>query len=127
MTVGANTTLGGAVQIQNNYTVIVTSNTNFGSNTTAPRNVFTFSTSSYSTAKITAQIKNAAGTNTQINEIVLAHDSTTPYLTVYGTVASPLNSNLGVFSTSINTGTVALEFQQTTANSVLTVVAHLIK
>jgi hypothetical protein len=125
--VGANTTLGGNVQIQNNYTIVVTSNTNLGTNIVTKQNVFTFSTSNYSSAKITAQVKSFVGSNTQINEIVLAHDTITSYLTVYGSVSSPLNSNLGSFTTSINTGTVSLEFLQSAANSSVTIVAHLIK
>lgn len=119
--------LGGNTTIQNNYVIVVTSNTNLGANVSTAQNVFNFSTTDYSSAKITAQIKTLAGTNTQINEIVLAHDTTTPYLTVYGTVSSPLSSNLGVFSTAINTGVVSLKFLQNTANSNVTVVAHLIK
>jgi len=119
--------LSGNVTIQNNYVIVVTSNTNLGANVSAAQNVFTFSTGTYSSAKITAQIKTAAGTNTQINEIVLAHDTITPYLTVYGTVSSPLGSNLGVFTTAINTGVVSLKFLQNTANSNVTLVAHLIK
>ena len=121
------TSLGGNTTIQNNYTIVVTSNTNLGTNTSLSRNVFSFSTADYSSAKITAQIKTLAGTNTQINEIVLAHDTITPFLTVYGTVSSPLGSNLGVFSTAINTGIVSLKFLQSAANSSVTVVAHLIK
>jgi hypothetical protein len=46
---------------------------------------------------------------------------------VYGTVSSPLGSNLGVFSTAINTGVVSLKFLQSAANSNVTIVAHLIK
>jgi NDP-sugar pyrophosphorylase family protein len=102
-------------------------NGNLGTNVSVAQNVFNFSTADYSSAKITAQIRTLAGTNTQINEIVLAHDTITPYLTVYGTVASPLNSNLGVFTTAINTGVVSLKFLQNNANSNVTVVAHLIK
>ena len=119
--------LSGNTTIQNNYVIVVTSNSNIGANVSAAQNVFTFSTATYSSAKITAQIKTLAGTNTQINEIVLAHDTITPFLTVYGTVSSPLGSNLGVFTTAINTGVVSLKFLQNTANSNVTLVAHLIK
>ena len=119
--------LSGNTTIQNNYVIVVTSNTNLGANVSVAQNVFNFSTTDYSSAKITAQIKTLAGTNTQISEIVLAHDTTTPFLTVYGTVASPLNANLGAFTTAINTGVVSLKFLQNNANSNVTVVAHLIK
>jgi hypothetical protein len=119
--------LSGNTTIQNNYVIVVTSNTNIGANVSVAQNVFNFSTTDYSSAKITAQIKTLAGTNTQISEIVLAHDTTTPFLTVYGTVASPLNANLGAFTTEINTGVVSLKFLQNNANSNVTVVAHLIK
>jgi hypothetical protein len=127
LSVVGTSSLSGNVTIQNNYVIVVTSNTNIGANVSAAQNVFTFSTASFSSAKITAQIKTLAGTNTQINEIVLAHDTITPFLTVYGTVSSPLGSNLGVFTTAINTGVVSLKFLQNTANSNVTLVAHLIK
>jgi len=124
--VGANTTLNGNVQFQNNYTVVVTSNTNIGTNTSVSQLVFALPKTSFSSAKITAQIKGTTG-NTQINEIVMAHDGTTPFLTVYGTVSSPLNSNLGVFSTALNSSDIELKFLQSAANSSVIVVAHLIK
>jgi len=127
LTVTGFANLQSSVEVQNNYVIIVTSNTNVGANTTGAQTVFSFPKTTYSTAKLTAQVKTASDANTQINEIVIAHDGTTSYLTVYGTVSSPLSSNLGVFTTSINNANVELFLRQNTANSKVKIVAHLIK
>jgi hypothetical protein len=89
--------------------------------------VFSFSTSSYRSAKITASIVSQNSFITQINEVLLAHNTTDAYLTVYGGVTSPASSNLGSFTTTINTGVVYLQFLQKYANSNVTITANLIK
>lgn len=110
---------GGVVDIQ------TASNSNIGTSLVTPQLVFTFAKATYSSAKITGQVK-ATG-NTQTSEMVLAHDGTSAYLTVYGTVSSPLGADLGDYSASINGANVELKFLQTIASSSVKVVAHLIK
>ena len=127
LVVSGTSNVSGNATFNTDYVIVVGSNTNIGSNTTDPQRVFSFPKGTYSSAKITAQVKTVNDANTQINEIVLAHDTTTSFLTVYGTVSSPLNSNLGVFSTAINTANVELYLLQSTANTKIKVVAHLIK
>lgn len=126
LTVTSSANLQSNVSIQNNYVIVVSSNNNMGTNISTPQSIFVFPKASFSSAKITSQIKTELDANTQINEIVLAHDGTTSYLTVYGTVSSPLSSNLGVFTTAINNANVEILFRQNTANSKIKVVAHLI-
>ena len=127
LTVTASANIQSSVGIQNDYVIVVTSNTNVGANVTGAQTIFSFPKISYSSAKITAQVKTVDNSNTQIQEIVLAHDSSgNAFLTVYGTVSAPLSANLGVFTTSINNANVELYFQQNTANSRIKVIAHLI-
>ena len=111
--------VSGVVDIQ------AASNSNIGTSLVTPQLVFTFAKATYSSAKITSQVK-ATG-NTQTSEMVLAHDGTSAYLTVYGTVSSPLGADLGDYSASINGANVELKFLQTIASSSVKVVAHLIK
>jgi len=120
---------GSATTFQNNYVVVVTSNSNIGANTTNPVEVATFSATTYTAAKVTARVKKDAASNVSIQELLITHDGADTTLTVYGTVATPPTSNLGVFSASLNTGnnTVSINFLQTTANSNVVVAAHLLK
>jgi len=127
ITVANTTNLQGNVTVSNDYVIVVTSNTNVGANTTGAQTIFSFPKTSYSSAKITAQVKTVDNSNTQIQEIVLAHDNSgNAFLTVYGTISAPISANLGVFTTSINNANVELYFQQNTANSRIKVIAHLI-
>ena len=64
--------------------------------------------------------------------MVLAHNSTDSYITVYGTVSSPpasssANSLLGTFTANINNANVELLITQSVANSAVKIGAHLIK
>lgn len=106
-------------------TIQAISNSNIGTSLVTPVTIFTFAKDTYSSAKITGQVKSTG--NTQTSEMVLAHDGTNAYLTVYGTVASPLNADLGDYSVSINGANAELKFQQTVANSAVKILAHLIK
>ena len=127
LTITASANIQSNVSIQNNYVIVVTSNTNVGANVTGAQTIFSFPKASYSSAKITAQVKTVDDSNTQIQEIVLAHDNSgNAFLTVYGTISAPLAANLGIFTTSINNANVELYFQQNTANSRIKVIAHLI-
>ncbi|NDD85207.1 hypothetical protein EB118_21170, partial [bacterium] len=119
--------VGGNVTISTDYSIVVVSNTDIGTSTNNFVKVFSFNKSSFSSAKITTQAKTNNNANTQISEIVLAHDGNTSFLTVYGTVSSPINSNVGVYSTQINMNEVELLFKQNMANSNIKVIAHLIK
>lgn len=128
-----NLTISGFANVQSNlsitddYVIVVTSNTNVGANTTGAQTIFSFPKTTYSSAKLTAQVKTADNSNTQIQEIILAHDNSgNAFLTVYGTISAPISANLGVFTTSINNANVELYFQQNTANSKIKVIAHLI-
>lgn len=93
------------------------------------RKVFDFPKASWSTAKIQAQAKN--GTKTQATELLIAHDGTTAYVTIYGTVSSPSSNSatppLGIYSAAINNANVEVYLLQTTANSAVKIAAHLIK
>ena len=115
------------LQIRTDLGLFVVSNTDLGSDTTNPLEVLAFTKAGYSSGKITAQSKK--GSNTQINECVVAHDTTTnvAQLTVYGTVQVPTSANLGVYSATTNATHVSIRFKQTNANSAVKVVAHLIK
>ena len=115
------------LQIRTDLGLFVTSNSDLGTDTTNPIEVFAFLKTGYSSGKITAQSKK--GSNTQINECVVAHDTTTnvAQLTVYGTVQVPTTANLGVYSATTNATHVSIRFKQTNANSAVKVVAHLIK
>jgi len=127
LTVTSSANIQNQVSIQNDYIISVISNNNIGANTTSAQTVFSFPKNLYSSAKISAQIKTADNANTQIQEIVLAHDGlTNSFLTVYGTVSAPISANLGLFSTSINNANVELFFKQNTASSKVKIIAHLI-
>ena len=113
--------------IRSDLSMIVFSNPDIGSVTASPVNVFSFAKSSFSSGKISAQVKK--GTSTQISEIVIAQDPTTnvAFVTVYGTVSAPAAVNLGAFSGTTNASHVILQLQQTQTNSSLKLHANLIK
>lgn len=113
--------------IRSDLTLVVYSNTDIGNITVTPQPVFSFLKTNVSSAKMTGQIKK--GSNTQINEILVAYDSTTatPQLTVYGTVSAPPSANLGAYSVSTNATSVIINVLQTQANSAVKIVANLIK
>lgn len=90
-------------------------------------NLFSFPVGTYTGAKITARITDAAATNNQVQELILAQNGTDVIMTVYGTVSSPATANLGVFSGLINTTHVAVGFKQTKASSNVKMFALLIK
>jgi len=112
------------------HTIDVTSNGNIGSSTTTPILIYSFPKASYSSGKIMAQLKNTG--NTQISEMVVAHDLTSAYISVYGTVSSPPSattdaSRLGIFSASINNANVEIYVKQVITSTAVKVVANLIK
>lgn len=130
LTVSGNTNLSDYVTFDTDYAIQVESNTNLGTTTGSSILAYRFAKATFSSAKITAQVKNTG--NTQISEMVIAHDGTTAYVTVFGTVASPgfANNNvnpLATFSANVNGANVDLLINQSAANSAAKFIAHLIK
>ena len=117
--------IGGSTTFQTDYVVDVLANADIGSTIGAVL-VYRFPKATYSSGKFEVQIKNG---NTQLSELVLAHDgATNAFVTTYGTVASNgAASPLGTFSANTDTANVNLYLVQTVANSAVKVVAHLIK
>jgi len=126
-TVGGNLNVTGNTVLNSIVTLQVVSNTNLGVTTASPVEVFTFPWTSTG-AKITAKIGSLGGANTQVQELIIAQNTTDLVLTVYGTVAAPAGANLGVFSALINTAAsaVSVRFQQTGANSSVKLLTQLI-
>lgn len=79
--------------------------------------VDTFDASLISTAKYLCQIKHNA--DIHATEIILTHNGTNVYTTVYGSIYS--NVSLGIFSASINSGSVSLLFSPISINTLITV------
>lgn len=139
----ANVTVGGTLEVptlrvtsglvlEGDYAIDIASNTNIGTSTSTPILIYQFARADYRTGKLMVQITN--GSNTQMSEMVIAHNNTDAYITTYGTVSSPPGANnfnalLGNFTSSINSTSNAVELflQQTQANSAVKVVAHLVK
>lgn len=132
LTVTGNTTFVGEVFFSNastnfaNYTQVCVTNTNIGSDTSNPTLVMSFDKTVYSTAKITSQAVSTAG-NTQISEILIAHNGTTPVLTVYGTVLSPSSGEVGDYTANINGANVELKFKQNSTGTSIKLIANLIR
>jgi hypothetical protein len=126
---GASITTGVAsftgLTINTNYEIQVLANTDLGINTTSALVIYTFPTT-YSSAKILAQVRRTG--NTQTSDMIVAHDGTDAFISVYGTVISPSTSaDLGDFSVGINGSNVELKYKQTGTNSAVKLAAHLIK
>lgn len=130
ISVSGNTNLSDYVTFDNDYAIQVESNTNLGTTTGSFVLGYRFPKATFSSAKLTAQVKNTG--NTQISEMVVAHDGTTAFVTVFGTVASPgfANNNvnpLATFAANVNGANVDLLISQSVANSSAKFIAHLIK
>lgn len=119
--------IANTVTINTEHVIDVFSNNDLGATTGSPVTVYSFDKTAYTTVKFLTQVRSADNANTQGNEMILTHNGTTSTVTVYGTVAAPSAANLGVFSTSINSTAVALNFAQSGASSKVKVVAHFIK
>jgi hypothetical protein len=102
--------ISGTTTFRSDYVVDVASNTNVGV-TIGPVLIYQFPKATYSSGKFEIQVKNG---NTQISELVLAHDGgSNAFVTVYGTVASNgAPSPLGTFSANTNTANVNLYLVQ---------------
>ena len=133
VTVTANTITFDGVNINSNLiiktdlSVLVTANTDLGTDTSSALEVFSFAKASFSSGKLTAQAKK--GTNTCISEILVAHDTTsnTAQLTVYGVVKAPTTISLGSYSATTNATHVVIGYTQVAQNQSVKVVANLIK
>jgi hypothetical protein len=130
LTIVGNTSYSNIVTFKTEHVVDVFANGNLGATTGSDVLVFQFPKADYSSAKLLIQLKNTG--NTQISEALVAHDTTTAYLTTYGTVSSPATSNagvslLGTFSANVDTTNVRVYVKQTTSSTAAKVVAQLIK
>jgi len=118
------------VTFKTDHVVDVFANGNLGATTGSDLLVFEYPKSEYSSAKLLIQLKNAG--NTQISEVLLAHDNSTAQLTTYGTVSSPVAANsgvslLGTFSANVATANVRVYVNQTRSSTAAKVVAQFIK
>jgi hypothetical protein len=126
-----NTVIGGNATINSDYVIDVTANGDIGTNV-SPRIIYSFPKATYRTGKLMVQASNAG--NNQIAEMVVAHDGTEAYVTVYGVVASPPASGganttapLGTFTAAVNNANVEISMNQLVNNTAVKIVAHLIK
>lgn len=126
-TLSSTLSVGGNTTLQTDVVLAIVSNTNIGTTTASAVEIFNFPVATYTGAKITAKIGTLGGANTQVQELIIAQNSTDVVLTVYGTVAAPATANLGVFTASINSTAVSVKFQQTGANSSVKLFTQLIK
>ena len=118
------------VTFKTEHVVDIFANGNLGATTGSDLLVFEYPKADYSTAKLLIQLKNAG--NTQISEVLLAHDNSTAQLTTYGTVSSPVSANsgvslLGTFSANVATANVRVYVNQTRSSTAAKVVAQFIK
>jgi uncharacterized protein involved in tellurium resistance len=118
------------VTFKTEHVVDVFANGNLGATTGSDLLVFEYPKTDYSTAKLLIQLKNTG--NTQISEVLLAHDTSSAQLTTYGTVSSPVSANsgvslLGTFSANVATANVRVYVNQTRASTAAKVVAQFIK
>jgi uncharacterized protein involved in tellurium resistance len=118
------------VTFKTEHVVDVFANGNLGATTGSDLLVFEYPKADYSTAKLLIQLKNTG--NTQISEVLLAHDTSSAQLTTYGTVSSPVSANsgvslLGTFSANVATANVRVYVNQTRASTAAKVVAQFIK
>jgi hypothetical protein len=122
-----NVAIGSSANIMIGTTAVIqlVNNTDITAVTANPVEVFSFPIA-YTGAKITAKISSLSGSNTQVQEIIIAQNTTDVIFSVYGTVAAPATANLGAFSASINTTAVSVMFQQTGANSSVKLLTQLI-
>jgi len=117
------------ITIQNENVIDVSSNANIGT-FIGLIPIYSFPKATYSSGKFTVQVKNTG--NTQIADMLIAHDNTTAYVTVFGTVASPNAANgsvspLGNFVANVNGSNIDLLINQTIASSAVKIIANLIK
>jgi hypothetical protein len=130
LAVTGNSTFSNIATFKTEHVLDVFANGNLGLTTGSDLLIFEFPKADYSSAKLLIQLKNQG--NTQISEVLLAHDTTDTFLTTYGTVSSPASSNagvslLGTFSANTVSANVRVYAKQTRANTASKVVAQFIK
>lgn len=108
----ATTVNNSSVSISGSYHTYA-ANGDLGADTSSGLLVYSFPKASYSGGKFVAVANSSTSTHT--SEILLTHDGTTSYLTVYGSIQS--SANLGSFTTAINNANVELYFTQANINS----------
>ena len=118
------------VTFKTEHVVDVFANGNLGATIGSDLLVFQFPKADYSSVKLIIQLKNTG--NTQISEVLVAHDTTDAYLTTYGTVSAPPTANaalslLGIFSANTDTTNVRVYVNQKIASTAAKVVAQFIK
>ena len=126
LSVSGNATFSNTINLRTDSTFTSFANGNLGSDVSTALTIFSFNKNEYSSAKITSQIKTLSG-NTMASEMVLAHNTTDAYITVYATVVSPLTADPGDYSVDISGDNVQLKFKQNSITSASKVVATLIK
>lgn len=126
LAITGNATFSNTINLGTDSTFTSFANGNLGSDVSTALTIFSFNKNEYSSAKITSQIKTLSG-NTMASEMVLAHNTTDAYITVYATVVSPLTADPGDYSVDISGDNVQLKFKQNSITSASKVVATLIK
>jgi hypothetical protein len=123
-TVANTSSLNGAVTFNTEYVIDVAANGNVGSGNVV---IYSYPKATYSSSKLQVQVKYSG--NTQLSEMIVAHDNTTAQGTVFGTVVSPAGSELGDLRAAINNANVEITLVQlgSVTGSAVKVVANLIK
>jgi len=125
LSVAANASFANNIAVKTDYVIEVSANSDLGSNTTSPQQIYAFLKTDFSSARILVQSKK--GSNTQVYEGILAHNSGTPQMAVYGVVSVPTNANNGIISASSNTTHITLNYQQTAINTSTKTILHMVK
>lgn len=130
LAIAGTTSHANIVTFKTEHVVDVFANGNLGATTGSDILIFQYPKSEYSTAKLLIQLKNVG--NTQISEVLVAHDNSSAQLTTYGTVSSPVSANagtslLGTFSANVAAANVRIYVKQTRSSTAAKVVAQFIK
>lgn len=137
--VTSNTVFTGSIEVTENITMLGElrhglngidgiearfSNSNIGATTGSPISVYNWVMADYKCGDITSVIKN--GSTVRASKLMVVADGTNAFLTEYATLHSPAAANLGVYSVTANTTHAILRFNQTAANSQITLNVTLI-
>ena len=130
LVVTGNSNFSNIATFKTEHVVDVFANGNLGATIGSDLLVFQFPKADYSSAKLIIQLKNTG--NTQISEVLVAHDTTDAYLTTYGTVSAPPTANaalslLGNFSANADVTNVRVYVKQKIASTAAKIVAQFIK
>ena len=130
LVVTGNSTFSNIATFKTEHVVDVFADGNLGATIGSDLLVFQFPKADYSSAKLIIQLKNTG--NTQISEVLVAHDTTDAYLTTYGTVSAPPTANaalslLGNFSANADVTNVRVYVNQKIASTAAKIVAQFIK